>query len=254
MSEKEEKIENKYIKREQKGSGLTSKVFRVEEINTNKIYAAKIFEENNYFNYFKNEKQILELLKDKNVPNIINIITGGEISSEKKYLILEYAQKGDLSRFININPLKEIHAKLLFKKIAEIVQNLHNNGVYHRDIKTENILLDEKFNLFISDFGFSTTEKVSSKKVGTYCYAAPEIFRNSTLDCQKVDIFALGVTLFNLVTSTYGFDEAQSSDKFYSLIASKRYPKYWEETSTIIKNTISEEFKNLYLKMVAYRV
>ena len=146
MSKKEEKIENKYIKREQKGSGLTSKVFRVEEINTNKIYAAKIFEKNKYFN---NEKQILELLKGKNVPNMINIITGGEISSEKKYLILEYAQKGDLSRFININPLKEIHAKLLFKKIAEIVQNLHNNGVYHRDIKTENILLDEKFNLFI---------------------------------------------------------------------------------------------------------
>jgi serine/threonine protein kinase len=251
MSEKEEIIDNKYKKREQKGSGLTSKVFRVEEINTNKIYAAKIFEKNKYFN---NEKQILELLKGKNVPNMINIITGGEISSEKKYLILEYAQKGDLSRFININPLKEIHAKLLFKKIAEIVQNLHNNGVYHRDIKTENILLDEKFNLFISDFGFSTTEKVSSKKVGTYCYAAPEIFRNSAYNCQKVDIFALGVTLFNLVTSTYGFDEAQSSDTFYKLIAIRKYPEYWEKTSTIIKNTISEEFKNLYLKMVAYRV
>ena len=156
-------------------------------------------------------------------------------------------------RFINISPLKEIHAKLLFKKIAEIVQNLHNNGVYHRDIKTENILLDEKFNLFISDFGFSTTEKVSSKKVGTYCYAAPEIFI-SACNCQKVDIFALGVTLFNLVTSTYGFDEAQSSDTFYKLIAIRKYPEYWEKTSSIIKNTISEEFKNLYLKMVAYRV
>jgi serine/threonine protein kinase len=90
--------------------------------------------------------------------------------------------------------------------------------------------------------------------VGTYCYAAPEIFRNSTLDCQKVDIFALGVTLFNLVTSTYGFDEAKISDKLYKLIAIRKYPEYWEKTSTIIKNTISEEFKNLYLKMVAYRV
>ena len=86
MSEKEEIIENKYKKREQKGSGLTSKVFRVEEINTNKIYAAKIFEENKYFKHFYNEKQILEFLKNKNLPNIINIITGGEISSKKNIL------------------------------------------------------------------------------------------------------------------------------------------------------------------------
>ena len=49
-------------------------------------------------------------------------------------------EKGDLSRFMQIAPLKETHAKLFFKKILKAVQSLHNIGVYHRDLKTEHII------------------------------------------------------------------------------------------------------------------
>ena len=252
------KIENKYKIIKEIGGGLTSRVFLVEDIETEKLYAAKILL--NEDSYFKNEKEILELLKDKNVPNISNLISGGieEInigkdSLKRQYLILEYAEKGDLSRFIKVRPLKEIHAKLFFKKILKAVQCLHEKKVYHRDLKTGNILLDNKFNPLICDFGFSTTTKSNlNDKLGTYYYAAPEIYKN-LYDGERVDIFALGVILFNLVTGKYGFGIAmKEADNFYKLIAVKFYKLFWKKNSINI-GEVSEEFKHLYVRMIAYK-
>ena len=100
-------IDKNYIRKERKGKGLTASVYIVEEINTKKIYDAKIL--SNHSQYYDNEKEILEFLKDKNIPNIINLVNSGDGEivkgysfHKKKYLILEYAEKGDLSRYINI--------------------------------------------------------------------------------------------------------------------------------------------------------
>ena len=251
-------LDNKYIIIEEKGRGLTSRVFLVKDIETEKIYAAKILFKKD--TYFENEKEILELLKDKNVPYIVNLISSGigeinigENSLKKQYLILEYAEKGDLCRFIKVKPLKEIHAKLFFKKILKAVQCLHEKRIYHRDLKTGNILLDNKFNPLLCDFGFSTITKSGLKdKVGTFYYAAPEIYKN-TYDGERVDIFALGVILFNLVTGKYGFNIAmKEKDNFYKLIAIKFYKLFWKKNSVNI-GEVSEEFKNLYVRMVAYK-
>lgn len=242
-----------YIIKEEKGRGLTSKVFRVEDKNTKINYAAKIILKHNEF--FDNEKEILESLQNKNIPNIIHFINSGIIEGESfknKYLILEYAEKGDLYRFIRIPemPLKEIHAKLFFKKILNSVQTLHNNGVYHRDLKTGNILLDNKFNPLICDFGFSTIDKnILKEPFGSHHYAAPEIFKKSYY-AEKVDIFALGVIIFNLVTGGYGFEEAFDNDRNYIYIKNKKYKKFWNNISNV---EISEEFKELYVKIVAYK-
>ena len=205
-------IDNKYKRKEKKGSGCSATIYRVEDKETGKNYAMKIFEEDVDFD---NEKEILEILKERKVPNVVNKIGSGKEEmdlgngpSEKKYLILEYMENGDLCQFIKIGPLKEIHAKLIFKKILITVQSMHKNGVYHRDLKTQNILLNSEFNPIISDFGFSTITKSNLKQfLGSFNYAAPEIY-DLSYDGEKVDIFALGVILFNLVTGTYGFQNA----------------------------------------------
>ena len=95
-------IDEKYIRKEFKKKGGTSSVYVVEERKTKKIYAAKILSSHNIF--FDNERDMLELLKDKNIPNIVNLIDSGDGDivdgnsfSKKQYLILEYAEKGDLS-------------------------------------------------------------------------------------------------------------------------------------------------------------
>ena len=256
-------IENRYIiKIENIGKGLTSKVSIVEDKETKKYYAIKILKDKFYEQNFDIEKEVLQLLKDKKIPNVINLISSGEFCTEK-YLILDLAQKGHLYNFINVRPLKETYAKIFFKKILEAVKNLHNNGVYHRDLKTENILLDNKYNPIICDFGFSTFIKTGLKEhVGSYCYAAPELFdffdkyNLKPYNGEKVDIFALGVILFNLVTGKYAFRFKKKTDPgykdIYINIKEKNYPSFWKLVSKNI-NEVKEEFKELYVKMIAYK-
>ena len=251
-------IDKKYIRKERKGKGYTSSVYIVEEINSKQIYAAKIL--STHSQYYDNEKEILEFLKDKNIPNIIKLIYSGDgeivkgdTFHKRQYLILEYAEKGDLSQYINIpgRPLKENHAKFFFSKILKAVQALHKNGICHRDLKTGNILLDNKFNPIICDFGFSTYIQNNLKDIlGTPNFAAPEIYKRN-YEGEKVDIFALGVILFNLITGVYSFNEAKSSDKVYRLIMLKKYKLFWEQFTQI--KGISENFKKLYVKMIAFK-
>ena len=252
-------IDEKYIRKEFKKKGGTSSVYVVEERKTKKIYAAKILSSHNIF--FDNERDMLELLKDKNIPNIVNLIDSGDGDivdgnsfSKKQYLILEYAEKGDLSQYITLTgkPLKETHAKLFFSKILKAVQSIHKIGICHRDLKTANILLDNKFNPKICDFGFSTfIQKNLKEEVGTYKYAAPEIY-DHRYDGEKVDIFALGVILFNLVTGKYGFSEAKKNNIPYKFIILKNYNKFWNQYIKI--DGLKKEFKDLFVKMVAYKL
>jgi len=222
-------IDKKYIRKKFISKGLTSKVYTVEEIKTKKIYAGKIYNDDRYY---YNEVEILNKLKEKQIPNIVNLIDNGDGDiikgyslKKKKYLILVYAEKGDLSKYITIcgRGLKEIHAKLFFSKILKSVQLIHKSGICHRDLKTGNILLDNKFNPKICDFGFAayTTTKLKDT-LGTYCYAAPEIY-NSYYDGEKIDIFSLGVVLFNIVTGVYSFQKAKIIDSSYRLIKDKNY-------------------------------
>ena len=250
-------IDKKYIRKKFISKGLTSKVYAVEEIKTKKIYAGKIYNDDCYY---YNEVEILNKLKEKQIPNITNLIDNGDGDiikgysfQKKKYLILEYAEKGDLSKYITIcgKGLKEIHAKLFFSKILKSVQLIHKGGICHRDLKTGNILLDNKFNPKICDFGFAayTTTKLKDT-LGTYCYAAPEIY-NSYYDGEKIDIFSLGVVLFNIVTGVYSFQKAKITDNSYRLIKDKNYKVFWEKL-TQVKN-VSDQFKQLFEKMVAYK-
>ena len=250
-------IDKKYIRKKFISKGLTSKVYTVEEIKKEKIYAGKIYNDDRYY---YNEVEILNKLKEKQIPNIVNLIDNGDGDiikgysfQKKKYLILEYAEKGDLSKYITIcgKGLKEINAKLFFSKILKSVQLINKTGICHRDLKTGNILLDNKFNPKICDFGFAayTTTKLKDT-LGTYCYAAPEIY-NSYYDGEKIDIFSLGVVLFNIVTGVYSFQKAKITDNSYRLIKDKNYKVFWEKL-TQVKN-VSDQFKQLFEKMVAYK-
>ena len=191
-------IDNKYLvladgKENRKGEkkGVSSTVYKVEDMKTKEVYAAKVLKKEKYRYDFDNEIKMLNYLKEKGIKNIVNIIDsgdgdykeGGNIPSKKKYIILEYEEKKDLTRYIDLmnkgfSELEsDTHAQLLFLKILEAIKAIHKSGVCHRDIKTDNILLDNKFNPKICDFGFSTYIKNKKKKrCGTYPYVAPEVW------------------------------------------------------------------------------
>ena len=148
--------------------------------------------------------------------------------------------------------LGEKYGKVIFRKILKGVQACHNANICHRDLKMQNILFDEQFNPKICDFGFAAFNKIDLDDfLGTETHAAPEILIHRPYDGFKADIFSLGVVLLTLVTCKFGFKRATINDKFYRLIMTKKYGKYWDKVRGLIPE-ISDELKKLYYKMVSF--
>ena len=255
-----ETIDSKYIILDQKGDGATSDVYLVREINKQEIYAAKVMKNKSI--YFENEIKILNILKPINHQNIINLKNSGEGLIIKKdepkkssqYLVLENCSKGDLLYYI-LYPRKgfsELHSKFIFSKILNGVEICQKNGICHRDLKTDNILLDANFCPKICDFGYATNNSnVLTESLGTYNYEAPEVLRGKKYDGFAADIFSLGVVLITLNTFNFGFEIATIRDEYYQLIIRKKIDDYWGKFGDKF-NDISKELKDLYIKMVSY--
>jgi len=133
------------------------------------------------------------------------------------------------------------------------IQYMHDLGYSHRDIKLENLLFDDHFNLKLADYGFSSNETISHHKVGTYSYMAPEILNNLDYDGKKSDIFSIGVVLFILVVGHGPFQIASPKDKMYQLIISRKFDKFWKIHNKKYKSLSkhnSKYFKDLFIRMV----
>ena len=142
-----------------KGGGWFSQVFLVRNIITQKEYAAKILKKDNCY---EREKLINEIIKENKIQNVVNYIESGKalvaIEGEEikdvYYIIFDYYSKGDLFKLIDSSGgLPEICCKIIYKKLLESIQQLHNIGIFHFDIKLQNILLDDDFNPKLGDFG-----------------------------------------------------------------------------------------------------
>ena len=260
MESKQETIDSNYIIVEKKGKGASANVYLVKDKNNSTVYAAKVLKEPSP--HFQQEIDILNILKTTNNPYIINIINSGEGLVIRKdhpeqisqYLILEYASKGDLFNYIYCanKGLGERLSKLYFSQILRSVQACHNVGICHRDLKLQNILCDDNFSPKICDFGFATQNNDHlTEYLGTTQYAAPEVLGNIPYDGFKADIFSLGVILINLTIGKIGFFEATKKDGLYCYIMAKRIKRYWAKIENKIP-PVSEEFKDLFIKMVAF--
>lgn len=204
-------------------------------------------------------------------PNVMKIYDSGKgtLKTEKEtkegldYLILEYIEKDDLYRYtINEEYLgfEEPYARNIFKQIVYGLQACHAANICHRDIKLENIMFDKDYNIKLCDFGFANNCEGPIKGLlktilGTPMYKGPELCYKLPYDGKKVDIFALGVTLFTILTGKIGFKEATKNSDSYRLIMLKKWDNFWKQKGgrNNFPNGISDEFKDLYSKLVAFR-
>jgi serine/threonine protein kinase len=109
---------------------------------------------------------------------------------------------GDLYTAISkTGPFEESLARYYFKQLLEGLEHMHQKGIAHRDIKLENILFDENFDLKIADMGFAAPIAGQFRtRLGTTCYMAPELFAGYPYHGEVVDLFAAAVILFIMVT------------------------------------------------------
>ena len=111
-------------------------------------------------------------------------------------LVLEYAPGGELFDILYYtSALKEVVARTYFKQIINGLEACHNANAVHRDLKPQNLLLDSKFNVKITDFALS---KIIQSDAETRGYQAPELLLGQKYNL-KCDIFSVGVILFVLM-------------------------------------------------------
>ena len=168
------------------------------------IFDPKITEE--LLEEFNNEIEKLFILRH---PYIIQLygITDKE-KSQKLAVITELAPKGSLFDYLHKNPKNKNNLSLDFKnKVTKqlicVMAYIHSRGFVHRDLKTQNILLDKNLDMKLCDFGLtklkSELNSGSGQFAGTPCYMAPELFDRKFYD-DKIDVFAFGTVLWEIYT------------------------------------------------------
>ena len=178
------------------------------------------------------------------------------------YAVLQLAEGGELFDFLSTTgKFSEQVSRFYFRQLIEALDHCHSHGYAHRDIKPENLFFDDKFNLLLGDFGFSTlmAGKDGSGKLktilGTDNYMAPEIHAKAPYIGSSVDLFAAGIILFIFFTGHPPFNHAKASDPYYSLICMNNHEKFWAYHSRKKQGGIkffSPEFINLINAMLAF--
>jgi len=187
------------------GLGSYSTVKLAREKKSGRLVALKLIEIGQgkmTKNELNNLKVEINIHKELNHPNIIQFF--GYILDEEEslvYLILEYAEKGNLWKYLQRKEfLTDKEVFRFFHQSCQAIKHLHDHNIVHRDIKPENLLLDKDLNIKICDFGWSAYNIMEKRKVicGTYEYMAPEIVNNEGYD-YRVDIWALGILLYEMI-------------------------------------------------------
>ncbi len=195
---------------------------------------------------FKHEAITLSKL---NHPNIVSIYDFIE-NDDGIYLVMEYIKGEPLNEYIdNTGPIHETKASQLFIKMLDAISYIHSKNILHRDIKPSNFIVTSGFNIKIIDFGIAkTVNKINKRltksgtKVGTTLYMSPQQVRGQVLD-RRTDIYSLGITLFQMLTGQYPYDENSSEYDLYQNIVSEPFP----DPKTFYIG-VSDKMKNIILK------
>lgn len=172
----------------------------------------------------------ISVLRSMQHPGIINLNEYGDAGQVLKpsgrvienlvYLTMEFVQGGLLFDLCEtLGGMGEDVGRFFLHQILDSVEFMHERQVCHRDLKCENILIDDNMNLKLADFGFACYKNINALESyrGTLTYMAPEIKECKQYNGKQVDMFSIGVILFIIVKGNFPFREARKTDYFYQL-------------------------------------
>jgi len=193
------------------GQGGMGAVYKARQKQLDRLVALKILppqigETEAFAERFTREAQSLAKL---NHPRIVSVHDFGHTEAGLYYFIMEFVDGTDLRRVIQAGDLSPAEALAIVPQVCEALQYAHEEGIVHRDVKPENILLDKKGRVRIADFGLAklldrpaTTYTLTraGQRMGTPHYMAPEQIEHPNTVDHRADIYSLGVVFYEMLT------------------------------------------------------
>jgi len=204
------------------GEGGMASVYRARQVSVERDVAVKVIESklthnSEFLRRFEREARTLAALDH---PHILKIFDFGQ-QGDLLYLVMEIKTGGNLATLARTQTLSLQNIARLLGQIADALDYAHRNGVIHRDLKPQNILLDGSGNAILTDFGIaklmsadSTQLTQSGTVMGTPAYMAPEQWQAGTADA-RTDFYALGILLYELISGQLPFKADTPAQMMY---------------------------------------
>ena len=227
------------------GKGSFGEVYLVQKINTQEKFAMKVLRKErimsqNLLKYAMAERNVLSL---SNHPFIVKLNYAFQTSS-KLFLILDYCSGGDLGKHLFFEKrFEENRAKFYICEVLLALENLHKRDIIFRDLKPDNVVLDEEGHCKLTDFGLSKEGVFDSTGAKSFCgsiaYLAPEMLKKQGHG-KAVDWYLLGVLFYEMLVGITPFFTGRKEDIFYNI----------EYGELKIPNFISEKGSDLLTKLL----
>ncbi|KAL1739366.1 kinase-like domain-containing protein, partial [Schizophyllum fasciatum] len=214
-----------YSKIKKIGQGASGHVYVAKTLATGKKVAIK---EMDLSHQPRKELIVNEIMvmKESQHPNIVNFLESYLVKSNELWVVMEYMEGGALTDIIENNTLEEDQISSICLETCKGLGHLHSQSIIHRDIKSDNVLLDASGRVKITDFGFCAklTDQKSKRAtmVGTPYWMAPEVVKQKEYGA-KVDIWSLGIMAIEMIENEPPYLDEEPLKALY-LIATNGTP------------------------------
>ncbi len=213
------KLDGLYEVRELIGSGGMANVYKAVSLGQNgpvpagtvvavKVLRAEFMHDPELVNRFKNESKAISLLHHPNIVKVYDV----SVTDRLQYIVMEYVNGMTLREYLNerggrLTSRETVH---FISQILYALEHAHSNGVVHRDIKPQNIMLLDNGQLRMMDFGIARISRaenqlLSGKAMGSVHYVSPEQARGEVTD-PRSDIYSVGVMMYEMLSGKLPFD------------------------------------------------
>lgn len=245
------KLDGLYEVKELIGSGGMANVYKAVMLGQNgpvpagtvvavKVLRQEYMHDPDLVRRFKNESKAISLLNHPNIVKVYDV----SVNDDLQYIVMEYVDGMTLREYLNqrggrLTNRETVH---FISQILKALEHAHANGVVHRDIKPQNIMLLDNGQLRMMDFGIARISRaenqlLSGKTMGSVHYISPEQAKGDETDCTS-DIYSVGVMMYEMLSGHLPFDADDMVEVAIKQISDK--PKSLHEIAPEVPNALVE--------------